>query len=233
MTKRAYVREQLLDLHGRLSHGAVIPPERELAASLGVSRLTLRAAVDELVSEGYLERRHGSGTYVGRPHVAQPLTLTSFSEDMRRRGMRPGGRILSFRAELAGAKTGARLQVSPRSRVWAIERLRTADDEPIAIEWAYLPQHHLPDLRASDLEDHSLYERLRAAGVHVGHATQAIAPTVTDAEESALLGVPELTPALLFERTTVSDSDEVIEFVRSVYRGDRYRLVAELRPPTR
>lgn len=232
-TKREQVREQLLRLHGELALGTVIPPERELAARLGVSRPTLRSAVDELVADGYLERRQGSGTYVSKPKVAQPLTLTSFSEDMRRRGMRPGGRILSFRSELAGAKAGARLRVSPRDRVWVIRRLRTADDEPIAIEWAYLPHRHLPDLRPEDLADHSLYERLRSAGVQIDVASQVIAPTVTDAEESALLEVPELTPALLFEQTTVSESGEVVEFVRSVYRGDRYRLVAELRPPTR
>lgn len=232
-TKRELVRAELLRLHGELTPGAAIPPERELAASLGVSRPTLRSAVDELVSDGYLERRQGSGTYVSRPRLAKALTLTSFSEDMHSRGMRPGGRTLSFRAELAGAKMAARLRLSPRAMIWAIHRLRTADDEPIAIEWAYVPQSLLPGLTPDDLEGHSLYDALRTAGVPVAQATQSVVPTVTSEDESRLLGVPVLTPAFLFERTTVSRSEEVVEFTRSVYRGDRYRLVSELRPPTR
>lgn len=232
-TKRQTVREQLLRLHEDFAPGDVIPPERELATRWAVSRPTLRSAVDDLVAEGYLERRQGSGTYVSRPRVAQQLTLTSFSEDMRRRGMRPGGRVLSFRPEMAGPKIGARLRLSPRDRVWAIRRLRTADDEPIAIERAYAPRALLPDLCARDLEDRSLYEQVRATGMRVGVAEQTIVPTVTTEEESELLGVPELSPAFLFERMTLSEEDEVIEFVRSLYRGDRYRLVTELRPPFR
>jgi GntR family transcriptional regulator len=232
-TKRELVREHLLRLHDELAVGSAIPPERELAVRLAVSRPTLRAAVDELVAEGYLERRQGSGTYVSRPTAARPLTLTSFSEDMRLRGLRPGGTVLSFRSEPAGAKIGARLEVSPRSRVWAIRRLRTADDDPMALETAHVPEHLLPDLGPDDLDGYSLYERLRRVGVHVGVATQSIVPTVTTEEESRLLRVPELSPAFLFERTTRSEAGEVVEFVRSVYRGDRYRIVAELRPSFR
>ena len=230
-TKRQQVRESLLTLHSELPPGAVIPPERELAIKWGVSRPTLRSAVEELVAEGYLERRQGSGTYVRQPKVAQPLTLTSFSEDMRRRGLRPGGRILSFGAEYAGAKVGSRLKVSPRTRVWAIRRLRTADDEPMAIEWAYVPQDVLPDLSPEALESRSLYHHLREAGVRLGLATQSIEPTVTSEEESDLLAVPVLSPAFLFERVTTAKDGEAIEFVRSIYRGDRYRLMAELRLP--
>lgn len=230
-SKRQRVRDGLLVLHAELSPGAVIPPERELAAKWGVSRPTLRSAVDELVAEGYLARRQGSGTFVTHPKVAQPLTLTSFSEDMRRRGMRPGGGVLSFRAQLAGAKVGSRLSVSPRTTVWSIRRLRTADDEPMAIEQAYLPQALLPDLQPTDIESRSLYEHFREVGVRLGVATQSIEPTVTSEEESDLLRVPVLSPAFLFERVTNSDAEKPIEFVRSVYRGDRYRLLAELRLP--
>ncbi len=232
-TKRRLVRERLLTLHGESAPGTAIPPERELAATWGVSRPTLRAAVEELVAEGFLERRQGSGTFVRHPKVAQPLTLTSFSEDMRRRGLRPGGRILGFRAELAGAKVGARLDLSPRETVWSIRRLRTADDQPMAIEQAYLAQSLLPDLTPALLGSRSLYDHLREAGVELGVGTQSIEPTVTTEEESALLEVPPLTPAFLFERVTRAADGTAIEFVRSVYRGDRYRLLAELRPPLR
>ncbi|WP_375000252.1 GntR family transcriptional regulator [Aeromicrobium sp. CTD01-1L150] len=230
-TKRQHARDRLLAMHGELSPGAVIPPERVLAENLGVSRPTLRAAVDQLVAEGYLERRHGSGTYVTHPKVAMALTLTSFSEDMRRRGLEPGGRVLSFHARFAGAELCHRLDVSPRAQVWSIRRLRTADDDPMAIEQAYLPHSLFPDLTAASLTNASLYTLLDEVGVRIGVATQSVEPTVTTEEESELLGVPVLSPAFLFERLTLDRNDSPIEFVRSIYRGDRYRLLAELRPP--
>jgi GntR family transcriptional regulator len=94
-SKQELARDALLELVGGLEIGAAIPPERRLATELGVSRPTLRMAIDELVREGLLLRRHGSGTYVAEPKIALPLTMTSFSEDMRQRGMRPGSRVLS------------------------------------------------------------------------------------------------------------------------------------------
>jgi GntR family transcriptional regulator len=162
-------------------------------------------------------------------HV-RPAALTSFSEDMQRRGMRPGGRVLSLRAQFAGAEMCHRLKVSPREQVWSVRRLRTADEQPMAIEHAFLPRAILPDLKAADLANRSMYDHLRQVGVRVGSASQSIEPTVTSEEESELLDVPVLSPAFLFERTTRDSNGRPIEFVRSVYRGDRYRLLAELRP---
>src|SRR5215211_7178657 len=112
-SKQSQVRDELLVLLDELAVGDAIPPERRLAADFGVSRPTLRAAIDELVREGLLARRHGSGTYVTEPKISMPLTMTSFSEDMARRGMRPGSRVLSFDRVGAGAKLGQRLRISP------------------------------------------------------------------------------------------------------------------------
>src|SRR5260370_11774089 len=105
MTKQDDTRDQVLDLMESLDVGMAIPSERQLSVDLGVSRLTIRAALDELVRDGYLDRRHGSRTYVTEPEIAQPLTLTSFSQYMRRRGMGPGSRT----PELAAPSPGARL----------------------------------------------------------------------------------------------------------------------------
>ena len=190
--------------------------------------------IDELVREGLLLRRHGSGTYVAEPKIALPLTMTSFSEDMARRGMRPSSRVVSFEVQSAGAKLGQRLQISPVDEVWVITRLRLADDETMAIEWLHAPRRLLPELRREELATHSFYELLRVRrGITIASGTQTIEPTVTSPEEAELLGVPVHSPAFLFERTTQSDGGEVVEFVRSVYRGDRYRLVTELRPALR
>src|ERR687884_1007121 len=94
--KSGFVRDELLAMLDELAVGDAIPPERKLATELGVSRPTLRAVIDELVREGMLLRRHGSGTFVAEPKIALPLTMTSFSEDMARRGMVAGSRVLSF-----------------------------------------------------------------------------------------------------------------------------------------
>jgi GntR family transcriptional regulator len=213
--------------------GEAIPAERKLAVELGVSRPTLRAVIDELVRDGLLLRRHGSGTFVAERKVALPLTMTSFSEDMTRRGMAPGSTVLAFDIAHAGAKFGHRLKVSPGAEVYTIRRLRLADEEPMAIESLTVPRKLLPDLTADDLESASFYTLLAQRGVTIAAGVQTIEPTVTSEEESEVLGVPLHSPAFLFERVTESGGGEVVEFVRSVYRGDRYRLVSELRQPGR
>jgi len=231
VSKQEETRDRVLDLVESVPVGQAIPAERQLATELGVSRLTLRAALDELVRDGYLERRHGSGTYVTEPKIAQPLTLTSFSDDMRRRGMTPGSRTLELTTTPAGARLAHRLDVSPEARLVRVKRLRLADSKPMAMEVLHVPEMLVPGLTRSDFEDHSFYELLRERyGITIVAGTQSIEPTVTNEEESEVLGVPLHTPAFLFERTTVSESGRTVEFVRSIYRGDRYRLVADLVP---
>jgi GntR family transcriptional regulator len=233
-SKQALVRDEILGMLDELQVGDALPSERKLATDLKVSRPTLRAVIDELVREGLLLRRHGSGTYVAEPKIALPLTMTSFSEDMARRGMQPGSRVVDFELTTAGAKLGQRLQISPVDEVWVITRLRLADDETMAIEWLHAPRRLLGALRREELATHSFYELLRVRrGIVIASGTQTIEPTVTSPEEAELLGVPVHSPAFLFERTTQSERGEVVEFVRSIYRGDRYRLVTELRPALR
>jgi GntR family transcriptional regulator len=232
VTKQSTTRRQVMDLIERLGVGTAIPSERQLSADLGVSRLTVRAALDELAREGYLVRRRGSGTYVQQPKIAQELTMTSFSEDMRRRGMAPGSRTLSLASELAGARLGRLLHVSPSEKILVIKRLRLADGETMAIETLHLPETLVPGLEPRDL-DGSFYDLLRERyGVSIASGTQAIEPTVTNEEESAALGVPLHSPAFLFERTSRDQDNRTVEFVQSVYRGDRYRIVTELSRPT-
>ncbi|TDC55677.1 GntR family transcriptional regulator [Actinomadura sp. KC345] len=231
-TKRQAVRRELLAMLDGLDVGDALPSERRLADELGVSRPTLRQAIDGLVAEGLLDRRHGSGTYVAEPRIAVPLTMTSFTEDMAKRGMRPGGRVLSFRTETAGARNGRRLALSPAEEVFTIRRLRLADGTTMAIETLCLPRSLMPGLRRHDLEGRSFYDLLRGEGIVIASGTETIEPTVTTAEEAAELDVPVHTPAFLFERITRDENGRPLEYVRSVYRGDRYRLELDLRPPT-
>ena len=229
ITKQSQTRDQVFDLIESLGVGRAIPSERQLSVDLGVSRLTVRAALDELVREGYLERRRGSGTFVREPKIAQELTMTSFSEEMRRRGMRPGSRTLSFDVALAGAYLGRLLHVSPSERIVVARRLRLADEETMAIETLHVPEVLVPGLTRKDFDETSFYELLtQRYGIEIVGGIQSIEPTVTNEEDSELLGVPLHSPAFQFERTTRSDTGVIVEFVRSIYRGDRYRLVTEL-----
>ena len=229
MTKQSATRDEVLDLIAQLQVGEAIPPERQLSVDLGVSRLTLRAALDELVREGYLVRRRGAGTFVSEPKIAQELTMTSFTEDMRRRGLRPASRTLDLRVEPAGARLGRIFHVSPSEPIVVAKRLRLADRETMAIETLHVRDAVVPGLTAKDLERQSFYTLLHDRyGVEIVSGIQTIEPTVTSEEESGALGVPLHSPAFLFERTTRSENGEVVEFVQSIYRGDRYRVVTEL-----
>ena len=228
VTKQSHTRQQVLDLIESLGIGTAIPSERQLSADLGVSRLTLRAALDDLAREGYLVRRRGSGTYVQQPKISQELTITSFSDDMRRRGMEPGSRTLSMTTTHAGARLGRFLNVSPSEEIVVVKRLRLADGETMAIETLHIPETLVPGLTPKALTG-SFYDLLRDRyGVVIAGGTQAIEPTVTNEEESTALGVPLHSPAFLFERTSRDEAGRTVEFVQSVYRGDRYRIVTEL-----
>jgi GntR family transcriptional regulator len=232
MTKQSETRERVLDLIERLGVGEAIPSERQLSGDLGVSRLTVRAALDDLVREGFLERRHGAGTFVSEPKIAQELTMTSFTEDMERRGMVPSSKTLELETVAAGARLGRLLHVSPSEQIVVVTRLRYADRETMAIETLHVAEALVPGLTAKDLEQHSFYELLEERfGVVVVGGNQAIEPTVTNEEESAALGVPLHSPAFLFERTTNAVDGTIVEYVRSIYRGDRYRLVSDLTRP--
>jgi GntR family transcriptional regulator len=228
VTKQSHTRQHVLDLIEQLGVGTALPSERQLSADLGVSRLTLRAALDDLAREGYLVRRRGSGTYVQHPKISQELTITSFSDDMRRRGMVPGSRTLSMSTILAGARLGRSLNVSPSEQIVVVKRLRLADGESMAIETLHIPEALVPGLTPKALTG-SFYDLLRDRyGVRIAEGIQAIEPTVTNEEESEVLGVPLHSPAFLFERTSRDDAGRTVEFVQSVYRGDRYRIVTEL-----
>jgi GntR family transcriptional regulator len=229
VTKQSETRSRVLDLIEQLGVGDAIPSERQLCSELGVSRLTVRAALDDLVREGHLARRRGAGTFVTEPKIAQELTMTSFTDDMRRRGLAPASRTLELKIVPAGARLGRILHVSPSEPVVAAKRLRLADGEPMAIELLHVRSSLVPGLTGEDLEESSFYELLvNRFDLAIVGGTQTVEPTVTNEEESQALGVPLHSPALLFERVTRTAEAEVVEYTQSTYRGDRYRIVTEI-----
>lgn len=228
------LKQHLEDLTNTLAPGSPVPPERTLATSFGTSRTTVRQAVHALVIEGRLERIQGKGTFVAHPKVAQPLTLTSYTEDMRARGIEPSSQLLSVEIIDADLDLSARLNVALGTAVIAIERLRLANGEPMAVERSHLVHGQFPDLRAH-LERHgSLYVALRDEyGVSPHSAEQTIETSLATPTESAHLGIDTDVPVLLLSRNTYDESGEPFEWVRAVYRGDRYTFVAHLTRPTR
>jgi GntR family transcriptional regulator len=233
VSKRAYLVSELLDLAQALPTGAAIPSERDLAARYGVSRMTLRQAIEDLVRDGYLIRRHGAGTFVGKPRIAKQFSITSFSEDMKARGLTASSRVLSIRRGPAGARMGSRLKVSPDEVVLVVARLRLADGEPMALEWLHVPDRLVPGLTTADLERQSFYHLLADNyGIAIDGGHQTIEPTVTDQEESRLLGVALHSPALFVERVAWTADHEPVEFTLSLYRGDRYKFAVDLTRPS-
>ncbi|MET8581297.1 GntR family transcriptional regulator [Streptomyces collinus] len=227
--KRERVRDAILGLIEERRPGDAIPSERTLCAELGVSRPTLRAAVDELVAAGLLVRRHGRGMYVAAEKITQELVSGRQAFSLPPAKGTWTSRLLEFCTLPAGARVGRKLRMSPAAQIRYVARLRLVDGSPVAIEHLHLPADLLPDLTGDELENGDLYEHLREQhGVHVSEAVQSIEPTVVTRAEADLLQVPELSPALLFERLTTDTHDRPVEYVHSIYRGDRYRIVSRL-----
>nr|PZN38214.1 MAG: phosphonate metabolism transcriptional regulator PhnF [Bacillota bacterium] len=214
---------------GHLKAGDRIPSERELTEQFQVSRMTVRQALRELEAQGYLERVQGKGTYVSIPKVEQPLlALTSFTEDMHRRGMTPGSVLLRAGTIPAGRRCARALGISETEPVVRLERLRLADGKPMALEVTHLPADLCPGILDADLTG-SLYQLLAERyGVVLARATQTLEAVSATGREARLLGVREGAPLLLMERITRDREGRAVEYVRSLYRGDRYRFSTEM-----
>lgn len=216
---------------GALQPGNRAPSERELTQRYQVSRMTARHALSSLEAEGYLTRSPGKGTFVSQPKFEQTLqAVTSFTEDMQRRGLVPEGRTLATAILAADQRMSDRMGLQPGAPVVQIQRLRLANGTPMALETSTLPLGRFPDLAQLNLEANSLYRILQERyGVEPAKATQSIEAILAGTFEADLLQVKVGAPLLLLERFTRDDSGRVIEYVRSFYRGDRYRLLTELR----
>lgn len=227
--KRERVREYLLGLIEVRRPGDAIPSERTLSAELGVSRPTLRAAVDELVATGQLVREHGRGMFVAPAKITQELAPDDAAFVVPRAAGTWSSRLLRLDTIRAGARIGRKLRVSPAAEVVYIARLRLVDGSPMAIEHLHIPAELVPSLTPQELEAGDLYDHLREHHhVHVDQAVQSIEPTVINEAEAAVLDIPVLSPALLIERLTTDTAGRPVEYVHSLYRGDRYRIVSRL-----
>jgi GntR family transcriptional regulator len=216
--------------NGQLKPGAKAPSEREIAETLGISRMTARAAVSNLVQSGYLYSVPGKGTFVANPKLPQSLAnLTSFTEDMERRGMRPGARLLALDlTRTAPLEARELLGTETDDELVRVARLRLADGEPMCIESSFLSKARCLWVLGEDLETGSLYRLLEARGLQLQIADERLEATALASEQAQLLGVQPGSPGLQVTRITYSEGKYPIEYVRSLYRGDRYEFRTRL-----
>jgi GntR family transcriptional regulator len=215
---------------GQLKPGDRVPSERELTAQFTVSRMTARQALTELETQGYLYRLQGKGTFVATPKLEQPLAgLTSFTEDMRRRGLEPGAQVLTAGEVPADRRVARSLGVAEGAPVFKLERLRLAGGDPMALEASHIPAVYAPGLLDAGAIRGSLYQVLEERyGIRLVRAVQSLEAVAANSYEGEMLHVREGTPLLLLERTSRDTADRPVEFVKSLYRGDRYRFTTEL-----
>jgi GntR family transcriptional regulator len=223
------VKRHLLELAEPMAPGTALPTERELAARLGTSRTTVRQATTELIEEGRLQRRQGSGTFVTEPKLAWPLQMSSFTEQAASSGLVVETTLVSAVRVPATTDVAAALKIREGARVHMLERVRSVNGSPMALERSHLVASRFPGLAKALRRRGSLYEVLREDwSVKLVEAIETIETGPATPRESELLLTDTGSPMLILTRQTFDDTGEPVEWVRSWYRGDRYTFVAKL-----
>lgn len=212
---------------GELAPGDRISNEVSLANELGLSRPTMRQAIQLLVDKGLLVRKRGVGTQVVHGQIRRPVELTSLHDDLRRAGEGPRTDVLGCQRAEADELVAQELRLPAGSPVWSLERLRFAGDEPLALMHNFLPIDVL-DLDAVDLTAFGLYECLRQAGVQLRVANQQIGARRAEAREARLLGERRGSPLLTMTRTAFDSTGRAVEYGTHVYRPERYSFEVTL-----
>ncbi len=215
---------------GTWQPGDLIPSERELSEQFGISRMTVRQALNELREDGVLRREQGKGTYVTSPKIEQRLTrLTGFTEDMKRRAMHSGAKVLRQTWVEAPDFVARALKIPPGKRIILLERLRMAEGEPMAIETSFLHFAGMKGLLEENFENQSLYQRLsRKYGIIPTRAEQQVEAVICHESQCALLNIEPGAAVLRNRRIAYDQNNKPFEYVQSIYRGDRYIFYVEL-----
>ena len=227
--KHARLRQRLRAEVERMTAHTALPTERELAGQYGVSRSTVRQALDALAESGVVYRVHGAGTFAASTAVSKSLTMSSFTEDMQARGMVPGNRVLAADERAAGRQIAEDLRLDESDPVVRVMRLRFADEQPMCLETAHLPAARVPGLLDRDLNG-SLYGILRARyGMRLVRAEQVWTAVSLDERSAVLLGVPTGSPAFQVRRVGMDERARPLEVTTGLYRADRYEMRVAVR----
>jgi GntR family transcriptional regulator len=207
--------------------GYVLPPERVLCGQFGISRMTLRQAMSLLDREGLVDSRRGMGTVVAHGRLRkQQQELRSFSEEIRGRGGHPESRLISMKLAAPAPYVQDFFELPGQQKVYAIQRLRLNDGEPLAVEHAHIPERLCPGLERFDLANTSLYQVLEHSyGLRLESCSEEISAEVPDSQYRKALILPKKTAVLVVHRKTYSEDGRPVEFTHSVFRGDRYSAI--------
>jgi GntR family transcriptional regulator len=230
LPKGHQLRRILEGLAERIGPGALMPSERVLADHFAISRTTVRQEIERMVLDGVLFRRHGHGTVVAQPRPAYTDLLTSFSRDMRARGLTPGSRVLSADVVPAPLQLARALEAAEESPVLHLVRLRTADGAPMALERTRVALERFPGLADLDWEHRSLFGTLEDLhGVRPVTSDAHLLAVLAEPADASLLEIDPGQPCLLIEQVTRDAAGVVLESGRSLYRGDRYEVLTRAR----
>lgn len=209
--------------------GDAIPSEREFTETFEVSRMTVRQAIANLVNDGTLYRQKGKGTFVADQKIEQPLQgVTSFTEEMKKRGMVPKSELLSFSIIPADEEMAEKLNIDMAEKVYEIKRIRLADNKPIALEWTYISVQLVQGLTA-DKVIQSLYSYIeQTMNIRIASANQVIEADIAGQDEIEYLHLSKGSPILLIHRNAFLENGQPFEWVKSVYRADRYKFVINM-----
>lgn len=215
---------------GAIPNGSQFDNEIQLAERLGLSRPTMRRALEHLVDKGLIVRRRGIGTRVVQPKVRRPLELTSLYEDLVRSGQRPVTKVLAVEVMEADEDLAALLACPEASPVLRVDRLRSAGDVPIAKMTNYLPEA-VGTFEPDELEEHGLYELMRSRGFQLHAATQVVGARNSTAAEARLLDESKGSALLTMQRVTYDDHGSVVEYGTHIYAASRYSFETQLLAP--
>ncbi len=218
--------------HKQLKPGDLLPSEREYAEKYAISRMTVRQAISNLVKEGLIYRQKGKGTFVADKKIEQDLSgLTSFSEDMRNRGLIPSNQLISFDFIPATEQLADILMIASGDMICKIKRVRLADEEPVALETVYTPQNVIGDMNYQDFSE-SFYDYVeKKLHFKIGFGHQTIEAALASDEERAHLHIQKGSPVLVMQRTTYLQDEQQtpIEYVTSTYRADKYKFKMKMK----
>jgi len=215
---------------GKLKQGIRLPSENELKEKYGVSNTTVRKAINELLQEGIIYREQGKGTFLAKTKINQNLTkVTSFTEDMLGRGLKPSSKVISVATISPSLGIANNLALNKGDKIVKIHRLRLANEEPMAIQTSYLSYKLCPGIQKEDLTKSLTIILKDRYGLRLTKAVQSLHPSLADDYESKMLGINKGMPVLVVKRTSYLYNNQPIEFLRSVYRGDKYEFLVELR----
>lgn len=226
----ASILRQQID-NGEWQPRSPIPSERQLEVLYNVSRTTIREAIDSLTRQGYLYREHGRGTFVSPPKLQKGLLeLTSFSEDLVNRGIRPGQVIRDISTVIPPASILQKLELAPGTPLLRLERIRLGNDVPIGLQTSYLVLEPGQTISREDMDTAGSLYKLLQEKFHIipSEADETLEVTVATKEEAELLQIIEGAPLLLSERVLFAQNRHPVEFVKILYRGDRYRYYVRL-----